>query len=134
MTAFLTLLATVHAYPLAVLATLTDHLTRGQPLDGAQIAEAVTALTSAEVAVEAKADFLSALTRKGETLEEIAGFATELRRRAVQPPLDAATRAREILDVCGTGGDYLGTFNISTGSPWRSTATAPSRQKPAVRT
>lgn len=114
MTPFLILLATVHAYPLAVLATLTDHLTRGQPLDGAQIAEAVTALTSAEVAVEAKADFLSALTRKGETLEEIAGFATELRRRAVQPPLDAATRAREILDVCGTGGDYLGTFNIST--------------------
>lgn len=97
-----------------MLERLTQQLTQVQPLDQAQILAAVEALTAAEVAVEAKADFLSALARKGETLDEIAGFATELRRRAVQPPLDAETRAREILDVCGTGGDHLGTFNIST--------------------
>jgi anthranilate phosphoribosyltransferase len=47
-------------------------------------------------------------------VSEITGFARELRRRAVEPLIDAATRARQILDVCGTGGDRLNTFNIST--------------------
>src|SRR6185295_16772736 len=66
------------------------------------------------VLAETKAGFLSALARKGETTEEIAAFARVLRARSIQPPLDAETRAREILDVCGTGGDRLNTFNIST--------------------
>jgi anthranilate phosphoribosyltransferase len=37
-----------------------------------------------------------------------------LRNKSILPPLDAETRAREILDVVGTGGDRLGTINIST--------------------
>ena len=61
-----------------------------------------------------KAEFLTALAQKGETTEEIAAFARHLRELSLQPPLDATTRAREILDVCGTGGDRLNTFNIST--------------------
>ncbi len=72
------------------------------------------ALTSAEATAEMKADFLTALAQKGETIEEIRAFAGELRERVIPPPLDAETRAREILDVCGTGGDRLNTFNIST--------------------
>ena len=98
----------------AVLETLTEQLGRGQSLAGEQITGAVNALTQETVSVEAKANFLTALAKKGETFEEIAAFANELRHRAVQPSLDAETRAREILDVCGTGGDHLGTFNIST--------------------
>ena len=64
--------------------------------------------------MEAKAQFLTALAIKGETVEEIAAFAGELRELSISPPLDPNTRAGEILDVCGTGGDHLGTFNIST--------------------
>ena len=75
---------------------------------------AIEALLDDAVPVAVKADFLSELARKGETAEEIAAFARLLRAKAVQPPLDAETRAREILDVVGTGGDRLGTFNIST--------------------
>ena len=93
---------------------LTQQLTRSIPLSAAQIAEAVTALTAVSVSVESKAAFLTALAIKGETADEIAAFANELRSRSIQPPLDAETRSREILDVCGTGGDHLGTFNIST--------------------
>ena len=62
----------------------------------------------------AKADFLAALAQKGETPDEITAFARELREKSIPPPLDAATRSREILDVVGTGGDRLSTFNIST--------------------
>ncbi len=97
-----------------VLATLTKQLQAGEALSTAQVADAVGALVSEEILPEAKADFLCALAQKGETVEEITAFANELRKRSVLPELDATTRAGEILDVCGTGGDKLNTFNIST--------------------
>ena len=75
---------------------------------------AVGQLVDENISATLKAEFLTALARKGETIEDIAGFARELRDRSIAPTLDPQTRAREILDVCGTGGDRLGTFNIST--------------------
>jgi anthranilate phosphoribosyltransferase len=97
-----------------VLATLTKQSQAGTPLSSDQITDAVRALVSNKISSEAKADFLCALALKGETVEEISAFARELRELSVRPELDAATRAGEILDVCGTGGDRLNTFNIST--------------------
>jgi anthranilate phosphoribosyltransferase len=97
-----------------MLNTLTEQLRRQDHLSDEQVQAAIGRLTSEQVAPEAKADFLTALAQKGETTEEIAAFARHLRELSVQPPLDAATRAGEILDVCGTGGDRLNTFNIST--------------------
>jgi anthranilate phosphoribosyltransferase len=97
-----------------VLPQFTEHLSRGHALDVNQIRAAVAQLADGAVAVETKADFLAALARKGETPEEIAGFVRELRALSVTPPLDAALRARQVLDVVGTGGDRLSTFNIST--------------------
>lgn len=97
-----------------MLTQLTEQLKSGAALTPANVADAVSALTADADTPEAKADFLIALADKGETTEEIAAFAHELRSRSVAPPLDDETRARDILDVCGTGGDQLGTFNIST--------------------
>jgi len=97
-----------------VLEPLIQQLSEGKALSAAQVTDAVAALTSESISVESKAALLTALAKKGETPEEISAFAHELRARSIQPPLDAETRAQEILDVCGTGGDHLGTFNIST--------------------
>jgi len=83
-------------------------------LSADQVRTAVAELVREDVPAALKADFLSALAGKGETIAEITAFAAELRLRSVAVPLDAATRAREILDVVGTGGDRLNTFNISS--------------------
>lgn len=97
-----------------MLSTLTEQLRRRENLTEPQVLDAISQLTAESVSADAKADFLSALAQKGETTEEIAAFAKNLRELSILPPLDAETRAREILDVCGTGGDKLNTFNIST--------------------
>jgi anthranilate phosphoribosyltransferase len=97
-----------------VLETLTQLLAARQSLTDDQVARAVEQLTDETMAAQTKADFLVALAQKGETPEEITAFAAALREKSIPPPLDAETRAREILDVVGTGGDRLSTFNIST--------------------
>ena len=97
-----------------MLTSLTEQLLTGTDLSNEQVVEAVKHITSEEISAEEKANFLTALANKGESHEELAAFAGELRDRATKVPLDEATRADEILDVCGTGGDGLHTFNIST--------------------
>jgi anthranilate phosphoribosyltransferase len=97
-----------------VLSVLIKQMAGGKALTDEQVSEAVQALTGDAETVEVKADFLTALARKGETTGEITAFARALRAMSIEPPLDAETRSRQILDVCGTGGDRLNTFNIST--------------------
>ena len=89
----------------------SDHLTAGQ------VRQAVDQLADEKISAAVKADFLTALAQKGETPAEITAFARALRDKSIPPPIDPAWRdAREILDVVGTGGDRLGTFNISTAA------------------
>lgn len=59
------------------------------------------------------ASFITALSMKGETVDEIAGAARCMRQKATCIPL--STKA-EVLDTCGTGGDNRNTFNISTAA------------------
>ncbi len=93
--------------------TLTKKATR-QDLTRNDVAEAIRALLDDAVSDDAKAEFLTALARKGETAEEIAAFATELRARAVDPQIDPARFGGVVLDVVGTGADMAHTFNISS--------------------
>ena len=97
-----------------MLKSLNEQMARSVHLTDEQAALAIAQLIDGSVADDLKADFLHGLARKGETAAEISAFARELRAKSVVPPIDAATRAGTILDVCGTGGDRLNTFNIST--------------------
>jgi anthranilate phosphoribosyltransferase len=97
-----------------VLESLIQQLTASEALTDVQICQAIEQLIDESVPTAVKADFLISLARKGETAVEIAVFARELRARAILPKINGALRSREILDVVGTGGDRLGTFNIST--------------------
>lgn len=97
-----------------MLEPLIEQLKQSGHLREEQVEAAVSALVDENISPEAKASFLTALALKGETTAEIAAFAKALRAKSIQPPLDSETRVREILDVCGTGGDRLNTFNIST--------------------
>ena len=56
--------------------------------------------------------YLTALATKGETVDEIAGSATEMRNHALKLPGDHGNA----LEIVGTGGDRSGSFNISTTS------------------
>jgi anthranilate phosphoribosyltransferase len=58
------------------------------------------------------AALLVALRIKGETIDEITGFAETM--RALATPI--RTVRRPLVDTCGTGGDHSGTFNISTAA------------------
>lgn len=71
-------------------------------------------LVSDNVPNESKAEFLRALHAKGESVEEIFGFTQELMARAVDPEIDPKQLPGPMLDVCGTGGDGLDFFNVST--------------------
>ncbi len=69
------------------------------------------------------AAFLTALRMKGETVDELIGFARVIRFQAtpIRPQLGVAaalsgTEREMLVDTCGTGGDASGTFNISTAT------------------
>jgi anthranilate phosphoribosyltransferase len=99
---------------MTALGTLTGKLTSRADLSRDEVAEGVRALLDAAVTDDSKAEFLTTLAQKGETAEEIAAFAVELRARGVDPQIDPAKFGGVVLDVVGTGADLSNTFNIST--------------------
>lgn len=81
-------------------------------LSGAESAEVFGEIMSGEVDEAIMAAFLIALKMKGETVDEVVGAASAMRARATF--INAGSAAP--IDTCGTGGDGMNTFNISTTS------------------
>ena len=68
------------------------------------------------------AALLAALRTRGETVDEIIGFAEAMRERAIHVPVRPGGA---LLDTCGTGGTGIDTINISTSARNNSMALAP---------
>jgi anthranilate phosphoribosyltransferase len=81
-------------------------------LSGAEARAAMQVILGGGASHPQIAAFLVALRMKGETAEELAGFAQTMREMAT--PVNAGLNGQPLLDTCGTGGDCSGTFNIST--------------------
>src|SRR5438270_4363844 len=84
-------------------------LVRCESLSEAEASTAFETIMRGEATPAQIAGFMVALRMKGETVDEITGFAKTVRQLAT--PIDIEG---DLLDTCGTGGDGLATFNIST--------------------
>jgi anthranilate phosphoribosyltransferase len=97
-----------------VMQILTEKAEAGIHLSRQEAEAAMEEILSGRTGEEAIVRLLSALRTKGETIEELVGFARAMRHHAT-PIFSETSRTDELLvDTCGTGGDASGTFNIST--------------------
>jgi anthranilate phosphoribosyltransferase len=81
-----------------------------EELTGEQVREVAFEILGGEASSSQIAAFITALRIRGESVEHLAAFASAMREKAqhITPP------AGIVLDTCGTGGDAMGTFNVST--------------------
>lgn len=86
-------------------------LAQGKPLSEDQATEAFSILLSGDATQSQIGSFLMALHLRGETVTELVAGAKLLREYVV--PVRAPENA---IDTCGTGGDNVGTYNISTAA------------------
>ena len=92
--------------------TILGQVSAGESLSMEEMAEAVDAVMRGEIDESRIALLLAALRAKGETVDELAGAASAMRKHMT--PI--RTARGDVLDTCGTGGDASGTFNISTAA------------------
>lgn len=92
---------------------LLDSLLDGKSLSEKQAFDLMRNLAEGELPAALAGALLAGLRAKGETADEIRGFATAMRELAVQPEIPPGAPT---VDTVGTGGDGSGSFNLSTGT------------------
>ena len=90
---------------------ILEQLLNKQNLTREESFNVMLSIMSGEFSDAQIAGFLMALRSKGETMDEITGFAQAMREKMVTVSLESPA-----IDMCGTGGDASGTFNISTAA------------------
>ncbi|QSH41357.1 anthranilate phosphoribosyltransferase [Lentisphaerota bacterium ZTH] len=91
---------------------IINKLLSGKSLSQQSMSEVLDNIMRGIITPVQTAALLTALRAKGETVEELAGAASTMRRHAEFIDAGAGT----VVDTCGTGGDKLNTFNISTAA------------------
>lgn len=94
-------------------AAMLERLLDGHSLSVDESRELMHAMAGGDMAPALAGAFLAGLRAKGETAEEIRGFATAMRELAVHPAIPAGAPT---VDTVGTGGDGSGSLNLSTGA------------------
>ncbi|MEE2877213.1 MAG: anthranilate phosphoribosyltransferase [Candidatus Neomarinimicrobiota bacterium] len=90
---------------------ILEQLLDRQDLSREQANDVMISIMSGQFSDAQIAGFLMALRAKGETVEEITGFAQAMREKMITVHLSSPA-----IDMCGTGGDAKGTFNITTAA------------------
>jgi anthranilate phosphoribosyltransferase len=91
--------------------TYLHRVAEGGILSRAEAYAAMSAILEGNATTAQIAGFLVAIKMRGEVAEEIVGFSQAMRARMNPVP---GLEGEALLDTCGTGGDGVGTFNIST--------------------
>ena len=86
-------------------------LVQGEDLSFKESIDVMTQIMEGESTPAQLGSVLSALALKGETVDEVAGMASVMRDKSTK-----VVASGDLVDTCGTGGDGLRTFNISTAS------------------
>ena len=91
---------------------ILEKLAERENLTPEEARNALQAIIEGTVGIEQTTAFLLGMRAKGETIQELTTFVRVMREAAISPDVET----EEAVDLCGTGGDNLGTFNISTAS------------------
>ena len=86
-------------------------ISQRRDLTEAEAANAMTAIMEGEATPAQIGAFLTAISIKGETVDELTGMACIMRAKALR-----VTYPEPVIDTCGTGGDGARTFNVSTAA------------------
>ena len=97
----------------ASLSPLLDQLLNGEALAEDDAYDLMRRFAAGELDPALAGAFLAGLRAKGETADELRGFARAMRELAVHPEIPDGTPT---VDTVGTGGDGSGSFNLSTGA------------------
>lgn len=91
---------------------ILEKLAQRRDLTSEEAKSALRGIIKGEVENEQTSAFLLGMRAKGETIEELTNFVKVMREAAIQPEVEV----EGAVDLCGTGGDNSGTFNISTAA------------------
>ncbi|MCC5940658.1 MAG: anthranilate phosphoribosyltransferase [Balneolaceae bacterium] len=91
---------------------ILEKISRSENLTNEEASGALKLILKGDISNEEVAGFLISMRMKGETVDELTSFVKVMRDHAVRVEVDTTNA----VDLCGTGGDKSGTFNISTAA------------------